>query len=333
MHRNWKSALYDYVQRCNRNEAELNPDVGTDRLRGSWSAAEGRRIQRLKQRFRDRDAKPLRTETRAKLVRAGQREDGIEAVLDLRICCEYEQRHIRFAEERMERRIVHLAEEDGDWRIHDIHIEIPERNGEGPLPDAMPRDAVYREDNRTTAAPYLNRAVLNRMGIHRGYSYNRSLVAAYADQWWNQPNPQYLNFHVNCTNYVSQCLFAGGAPMNYTERRDRGWWYQGMINRQERWSYSWAVSHSLESFIRTNRSGLTARLVESPGELTVGDVIFYDWDGNGRFGHSTIVTAADASGMPLVNANTNNSYRRYWDYRDSYAWTEQTRYRFYHITD
>jgi hypothetical protein len=62
-------------------------------------------------------------------------------------------------------------------------------------------------------------------------------------------------------------------------------------------------------------------------------VISYDWDGNGHFQHSTIVAAVDARGMPLVNAHTTESYHRYWDYRDSYAWTERTAYRFFHIPD
>ncbi|MMZ62195.1 putative amidase domain protein [compost metagenome] len=73
--------------------------------------------------------------------------------------------------------------------------------------------------------------------------------------------------------------------------------------------------------------------VERPEQLMLGDVISYDWDGDGTFQHSTIVTAFDAGGMPLVNAHTVNARHRYWDYRDSYAWTDRTVYRFYHIAD
>ncbi|MNN92744.1 putative amidase domain protein [compost metagenome] len=68
-------------------------------------------------------------------------------------------------------------------------------------------------------------------------------------------------------------------------------------------------------------------------ELDIGDVICYSWDGDGRYGHSTIVTGFDPGGMPLVNAHTVNSRNRYWDYSDSYAWTERTQYRFYHILE
>jgi hypothetical protein len=122
--------------------------------------------------------------------------------------------------------------------------------------------------------------------------------------------------------------------MNYTGRRDSGWWYKGRSGGRELWSYSWAVSHALQSYLARGAStGLTAVQVESPADLKLGDVIFYDWDGDGRFQHSTIVTAFDSAGMPLVNANTTASRHRYWDYRDSYAWTERTRYKFFHISD
>ncbi|MNV85876.1 putative amidase domain protein [compost metagenome] len=73
--------------------------------------------------------------------------------------------------------------------------------------------------------------------------------------------------------------------------------------------------------------------VERPEQLMLGDVISYDWDGDGTFQHSTIVTAFGAGGMPLVNAHTVNARHRYWDYQDSYAWTDRTVYRFYHIAD
>jgi hypothetical protein len=35
----------------------------------------------------------------------------------------------------------------------------------------------------------------------------------------------------------------------------------------------------------------------------------------------------------LISAHTTNSKNRYWDYRDSYAWTSLTKYRFFHMPD
>ncbi|MNO38835.1 putative amidase domain protein [compost metagenome] len=155
----------------------------------------------------------------------------------------------------------------------------------------------------------------------------------YADRWWDSFNPEFSAFEVDCTNYISQCLFAGGAPINYTGKRESGWWYKGYVGGREAWSFSWSVANALERFLTHSSGGLRAELVDRPEQLSLGDVITYDWDGDGSFQHSTIVTAFDAGGMPLVNAHTVPSKHRYWDYRDSYAWNENTVYRFFHIAD
>ncbi|CAM4475445.1 amidase domain-containing protein [Paenibacillus tarimensis] len=185
------------------------------------------------------------------------------------------------------------------------------------------------------ALPYINYELLHDFNNRDPeIPYRRDLAAAYADRWWNESNPAYELFDVNCTNYVSQCVFAGHAPMNYTGRRESGWWYKGRMDGREWWSYSWSVSNALAGYLSGDRlQGLRAEVVRSPEQLQLGDVIAYDWDGSGRYGHSTIVTAFDRQGMPLVNANTVSSRHRYWDYKDSHAWSEATRYRFFHIAD
>ncbi|WLV25473.1 amidase domain-containing protein [Aciduricibacillus chroicocephali] len=157
--------------------------------------------------------------------------------------------------------------------------------------------------------------------------YNRLAAVQYAERWWNDFNPQYHRFHNDdCTNYISQCLFAGGAKMWGSPNRSRGWWYSG-----KSWSYSWAVAHSFRWYLSGTYQGLKTKEVESPQELVPGDIICYDFQGNGKFDHNTIVVNKDAEGMPLVNAHTNNSRNRYWAYQDSAAWTPNCQYKFFHI--
>lgn len=110
--------------------------------------------------------------------------------------------------------------------------------------------------------------------------------------------------------------------------RARGWWCQN-----ESWSYSWAVAHSLRWYLSGSRIGLQAVEVPEPEQLMAGDVICYDFQGDGRFDHTTIVVAKDQDGMPLVNAHTTNSRMRYWSYEDSSAYTPNIRYKFFHIID
>jgi len=158
------------------------------------------------------------------------------------------------------------------------------------------------------------------------FTYDRRAAVQYAERWWNSYNPDYQTFDVDCTNYVSQCLYAGGAPMWGNPNREQGWWYKG-----DNWSFSWAVAHSLRWYLSGSTNGLKGTEVESPEELNYGDVICYDFEGDDRWDHNTIVTGKDAYGMPLVNAHTDNSRHRYWSYEDSLAWTENIKYKFFRI--
>ncbi|MED3562435.1 amidase domain-containing protein [Bacillus xiapuensis] len=160
------------------------------------------------------------------------------------------------------------------------------------------------------------------------YQYDRLKAVQYAERWWNSYNPAYKKFENNCTNYISQCLRAGGAPMRGYPHRASGWWLQN-----NNWSYSWTMAHSLKLYLANSTSGLRAKEVSSPDQLLLGDVICYDFEGDGRFNHNTMVTGKDAYGMPLVNANTYNSRMRYWAYEDSSAYTPNIKYKFFSILD
>lgn len=160
------------------------------------------------------------------------------------------------------------------------------------------------------------------------YQYNRLQAVQYAERWWNSYNPAYKKFENDCTNFISQCLHTGGAPMRGYPNRSSGWWL-----RNNNWSYSWSIAHSLRLYLANSNSGLRAQEVSSPDQLLLGDVICYDFEGDGRFNHNTIVTGKDAFGMPLVNAHTYNSRQRYWAYEDSSAYTPNIKYKFFSIVD
>ncbi|WP_210470551.1 amidase domain-containing protein [Sporosarcina sp. 6E9] len=158
--------------------------------------------------------------------------------------------------------------------------------------------------------------------------YDRLAAVRYADKWWDGYNPAYPKFEVDdCTNYVSQCLRAGGAPMWGYPNRETGWWIGG-----GKWSLSWSTPHSLRWYLAGSKRGMTATQVGSAEELDLGDVIVYDFQNDGRYDHSTIVTAKNGL-ESLVNAHTYNVRHRTWDYKDSYAYRPNARYIFYKIND
>lgn len=162
-----------------------------------------------------------------------------------------------------------------------------------------------------------------------GISYNRAAVRDYAARWWNGANPAYRTFGVDCTNFVSQSVRAGDAPMTFGARH-QGWWYRGPNNQ---WSFSWSVAHSLRWYLGTSRRGLRATEVERARDLRVGDVISYDFTGDGHFEHSTVVVGHDAAGEPLVAAHTASAFNRFWDYQTSPAFSQNIVYKFFHVAD
>ena len=335
MEQEWKRSLYLYVDQMNRGRVEPRTELVRSVVNDPrFLMEQGERSRRMGDWYEIRGIKPLRGEMGVKVLRVvRQTPSEVIAEVSLHSALFYEKGGITHREDMVNSDRLTFMHDNGGWEIAAVERAVPERH---PVRKSSEDRRTIDWDNETMPLPQplLNRSVLGGTTGKREVLYDRSAAAAYADRWWQKGNPEFETFSVDCTNYVSQCLFAGGAPINYTGKRETGWWYKGYNGKQEWWSFSWTVSDSLQRYLSTGRSsGLRAELVERPDQLMLGDVIQYDWDGNGQFQHSTIVTALDAGGMPLVNAHTVSSRHRYWDYRDSYAWTDRTVYRFFHIQD
>lgn len=324
----WKQMLYEYVRSRNQMEVDGTVDPMLPFLTDEHDfRLQRQRLEVLNAAYQAGREKPVKSETKMNILHAADREREIVAYIQLYNQLSYKSNR---TEHRLEKERLTFIRQGGAWRLASVDVDLSEKaTNRFPLTDPSTEVSIARK-----SVPFLNhRMVFTPEYEARPIAYNRMKVKQYADNWWKEFNPQYLQFEVDCTNYVSQCLFAGNAPMNYTGRRERGWWYKGRQQHQELWSYSWAVSHSLTSLLGASKLGLRAERVETPLELTIGDVITYDWEGDGRFTHSVIVTALDFAGNPLVNAHTTESKHRFWDYRDSYAWSPKTQYRFFHIVD
>ncbi|MCD8511957.1 MAG: amidase domain-containing protein [Bacillus sp. (in: Bacteria)] len=216
------------------------------------------------------------------------------------------QDRIHIEEQRQIRRAIF---EDGDI-IDDYQLQ---GDGEGSFRESHLRQS-FREDSYGS--------------IKRNITYDRLAVVQYAERWWNEYNPNFKRFDSDCTNYVSQCIHAGGVPMKGFPDQANGWWY-----KNSQWSYSWTVAHAFRWYVSGTKSGINVQEVSSPDQLLRGDVICYDFNGDGNWQHTTIVVAKDGDGMPLVNAHTTDSRMRYWSYEDSTAWTSNIKYKFFHILD
>jgi hypothetical protein len=134
--------------------------------------------------------------------------------------------------------------------------------------------------------------------------YDRAAAVRYARAWALSRNPRYSDFTSmggDCANFISQCLHAGGAPMDYTE--DVGWYYRSVRDRSPAWSGVFFLHRFLT---RERGAGVFARRVERAELLQGGDVVFLL--AGDRIYHSLMVLAASPD--PPVAAHTADSLMR-----------------------
>lgn len=150
--------------------------------------------------------------------------------------------------------------------------------------------------------------------------YNREHAVTYAETWAMGRNPLFANFAGiggNCTNFVSQCVYAGSCQMNYTPVF--GWYY---INASER-TASWTGVEFFYNFLVTNEGVGPFAAEVNAGGLMLGDVIQLGRS-DGSFYHTLLVTGFE-EGRYLVAAQTDDALNRPLDtYRYAKA-------RFLHI--
>ena len=134
--------------------------------------------------------------------------------------------------------------------------------------------------------------------------YDREKAIAYARKWAYGRNPAYYNFDAlggDCTNFVSQCLYAGCGVMNYT--RDVGWYYSSSYDRAAAWS---GVEY-LYTFLTANKKAGPYASERPIEEAQPGDIIQLSFNGV-TFGHSLFVVRAEPA--ILISTHTDD-----WDSR------------------
>jgi len=150
--------------------------------------------------------------------------------------------------------------------------------------------------------------------------YNRTHALAYARRWALGRNPLFSNYSGiggDCTNFVSQCIYAGSCIMNDTPTF--GWYYITPDNRAPAWT-------GVEFFYNfmTGNDGVGPYASETyAGGLQTGDVIQLA-DDTGDFYHTLFVTGFDG-GSYLVAAHSDDALDRPLD---TYRYAEA---RFLHI--
>lgn len=116
--------------------------------------------------------------------------------------------------------------------------------------------------------------------------YDRSAVIKYAQRWALERNAKYYDFeHVggDCTNFASQCIYAGAKTMNYTQTY--GWYYNSLSDRSPAWS---GVKYLYQFLINNKSTGPYAHEVLLE-DAKPGDIVQLG-KSNGHFYHTSVIT-------------------------------------------
>lgn len=135
--------------------------------------------------------------------------------------------------------------------------------------------------------------------------YQRQRAVDYAQRWALSRNPAYYSFNEiggDCTNFVSQCVYAGAGVMNPTP--DTGWYYYGPNDRAAAWT---SVSHFYRFMTANTGIGPFATLADQSA-LEPGDVIQLGRE-NGEFYHSLLVLELTGTEVYIASHSQDSLYR------------------------
>ena len=116
--------------------------------------------------------------------------------------------------------------------------------------------------------------------------YDRMAAVRYAHQLAYGRNPAFYDYEYiggDCTNFASQCVYAGSREMNYT--KDLGWYYINANNKAPAWT---GVEYFYNFMTRKEPTAGPVAQESSISQVEPGDVIQLSFDGEG-WNHSPVV--------------------------------------------
>lgn len=137
------------------------------------------------------------------------------------------------------------------------------------------------------------------------YDYDRTKAVFYAEEWALMRNKKFYNFNNvggDCTNFISQCIYAGANVMNYTPIV--GWFYNSVNDRTP----SWTGVNELYNFLINNKGiGPFGQQVQKQ-QADIGDIIQLGNLDN-LYYHSLIISKINGTNI-YVCAHSNDALNK-----------------------
>lgn len=146
--------------------------------------------------------------------------------------------------------------------------------------------------------------LLNLIVLNGQNTYNRDEAVAYAEEWWDDRNPDYEDQvsygNSDCANFVSQCLKAGGLSLaTGTNGNGAGVDVNGCIPSCD----------NLHLHLRNYQNVIYQRLAtsqEEPINIIRGDPAIFGTSGGDYWQHAVFAVVDQADGSNLYNAHTSD---------------------------
>ena len=156
--------------------------------------------------------------------------------------------------------------------------------------------------------------------------YDRQAAVLYAHQWAFGRNPRFYDYEEiggDCTNFASQCIYAGSGVMNFTP--DLGWYYIDANRKAPAWTGVTALHDFLTR--RGSSVGPAAELCALE-DLLPGDVVQLRFKGV-AYQHTPVVVSV---GSPATLENVLIAAHSYDADNRPLSTYEVQSMRFLHIT-
>ncbi|MGW0607846.1 DNRLRE domain-containing protein [Streptomyces sp. NPDC002640] len=193
------------------------------------------------------------------------------------------------------------------------------------IPDEDPDPSVFDGDSLETGTGDVGPVSFDAL---QAGSYSRTGAATWAVANWDA-KPMYSS---DCTNFVSRAIHHGGGVR---EKGDGGEWYRSTDawwRNPGQWGHDETLSWINAAYFKTFFYDHMLASKRSTSTAYVGDVIFYDWTGDGKIDHTSIITLIKNGNIYVSQHTKAYKYRsfaaqrkaepkmKFWIYRPKPEW-------------
>jgi hypothetical protein len=138
------------------------------------------------------------------------------------------------------------------------------------------------------------------------WAWNGEKASLYSDKWALARNPTYRSYSNDCTNFVSQCLAAGGKTEtgSVIDRKKDEVWFYGILEGTT--AYTWAGAQNLKRHLVEHTNSTSESTFDN---LRIGDIIFIDPNGGSGTWHGMVVAAVEANDL-LMSYHSRDTKRK-----------------------